>query len=91
MFLFDRIKKGQTLIIPILAMNRDKSIWGQDSMEFMLVHVAIPCSVCLIPPLQTGAMGISPRSSRHYPGHLGQHADFLGRAAGLHRLSVFAC
>lgn len=29
-----RVSKGQTLLIPILATNRDKSIWGEDSMEF---------------------------------------------------------
>ncbi|KAF8061716.1 cytochrome P450 [Lyophyllum atratum] len=29
-----RVSKGQTLMIPILAMNRDKSIWGEDAMEF---------------------------------------------------------
>jgi len=28
------IKKGQTLMIPILALNRAKSIWGEDSLEF---------------------------------------------------------
>ncbi|KAF8894814.1 cytochrome P450 [Infundibulicybe gibba] len=29
-----RITAGQTIIIPILAMNRAKSIWGEDSHEF---------------------------------------------------------
>jgi len=29
-----RVSKGQTLMIPILALNRDKSIWGQDALEF---------------------------------------------------------
>ncbi|RDB19459.1 hypothetical protein Hypma_013686 [Hypsizygus marmoreus] len=29
-----RVSKGQTLLIPILAMNRDKSLWGEDAMEF---------------------------------------------------------
>ncbi|KAF5386913.1 hypothetical protein D9615_002005 [Tricholomella constricta] len=29
-----RVSQGQTLLVPILAMNRDKSIWGEDSMEF---------------------------------------------------------
>jgi len=28
------IKKGQTLMIPILALNRAKSIWGEDALEF---------------------------------------------------------
>ncbi|KAJ6558119.1 cytochrome P450 monooxygenase [Mycena capillaripes] len=30
-----RINKGQTIMIPILAMNRDKAIWGTDAMEFI--------------------------------------------------------
>jgi len=32
-----RIKEGQTLLIPILALNRAKSIWGEDSLEFKCV------------------------------------------------------
>ncbi|TFK34906.1 cytochrome P450 [Crucibulum laeve] len=28
------IKKGQTILVPILAMNRDRSIWGDDASEF---------------------------------------------------------
>ena len=37
--LFCRVKKGQTLLIPILALNRAKSIWGEDSLEFKCVFV----------------------------------------------------
>ncbi|KAF7369408.1 hypothetical protein MVEN_00269900 [Mycena venus] len=29
-----RVSKGQTIMIPILAMNRDKGIWGPDASEF---------------------------------------------------------
>ncbi|KAF8065363.1 cytochrome P450 [Lyophyllum atratum] len=29
-----RIYKGQYILIPILAVNRDKSIWGEDALEF---------------------------------------------------------
>ena len=29
-----RIKKGDTLLIPVLALNRSKSIWGDDALEF---------------------------------------------------------
>ncbi|KAF9077281.1 cytochrome P450 [Rhodocollybia butyracea] len=28
------IQKGQTIIIPIAALNRDKSLWGEDAVEF---------------------------------------------------------
>ncbi|KNZ77018.1 Bifunctional P-450/NADPH-P450 reductase [Termitomyces sp. J132] len=28
------IPKGQTLMIPIIAVNRDKSVWGEDAREF---------------------------------------------------------
>ncbi|KAF8830625.1 hypothetical protein HHX47_DHR2000902 [Lentinula edodes] len=28
------VQKGQTIFVPILAINRDKSLWGEDSMEF---------------------------------------------------------
>ncbi|KAJ7911563.1 cytochrome P450 [Mycena leptocephala] len=30
-----KVNKGQTIMIPILAMNRDKAIWGPDAMEFI--------------------------------------------------------
>jgi len=29
-----RVRKGQTMLIPILLVNRDKSIWGEDATEF---------------------------------------------------------
>lgn len=29
-----RVIKGQILMIPILAINRDKSVWGDDAMDF---------------------------------------------------------
>ncbi|KAJ7749516.1 cytochrome P450, partial [Mycena maculata] len=37
-----RVKKGQTMfvMIPILAMNRDRAIWGPDAMEFMLTRIS---------------------------------------------------
>ncbi|KNZ77019.1 Secologanin synthase [Termitomyces sp. J132] len=31
---FIKVTKGQMLFIPILAINRDKSIWGEDAAEF---------------------------------------------------------
>jgi cytochrome P450 len=32
-----RISKGDTIMIPILAMNRSQALWGEDSMEFKCV------------------------------------------------------
>jgi len=29
-----RIRKGQSIVIPVAIINRDKSIWGEDSAEF---------------------------------------------------------
>ncbi len=31
------IRKGQTLMVPIVAMNRAKWIWGEDAAEFRSV------------------------------------------------------
>jgi len=31
---FIKVRKGQTILVSILAMNRDKSIWGEDAKEF---------------------------------------------------------
>lgn len=30
----DRVKKGETIFIPIIAVNRDKAIWGEDATDF---------------------------------------------------------
>ncbi|KAJ3728054.1 cytochrome P450 [Lentinula guzmanii] len=44
------VQKGQTIFIPILALNRDKSLWGEDSMEFKPERWdAIPSAVSSIP------------------------------------------
>ena len=29
-----RVAKGSSIFLPILALNRDKTIWGEDSFEF---------------------------------------------------------
>ncbi|KAF8232559.1 cytochrome P450 [Tricholoma matsutake] len=34
MFCFNRVRKGQIMMVPIIAVNRDKSIWGEDADEF---------------------------------------------------------
>lgn len=34
----NRIKKDELIIIPIMAMNRDKSLWGDDAAEFRCVR-----------------------------------------------------
>jgi cytochrome P450 len=37
-FVFNnRIKEGQILVISIVAMNRDKAIWGEDADDFRQV------------------------------------------------------
>lgn len=33
-----RIRKGDVIYIPILAMNRSKDIWGEDAAEFKYVY-----------------------------------------------------
>ena len=32
-----RVRKGQSVMIPIGLINRDKSIWGEDATEFKFV------------------------------------------------------
>lgn len=32
--LASRIRKGDTIMIPITAMHRDKAIWGEDVLDF---------------------------------------------------------
>lgn len=31
------VRKGQTIFVPILVLNRSKGIWGEDSMVFRYV------------------------------------------------------
>lgn len=71
---WNRIEKGTPIVISILAINRDKSLWGEDSFEFK----------CAVPPLtdraqqltptptQARTLGQSPRSRLEHPRHLGE-------------------
>ena len=34
-----RVRKGQTVMIPVAVINRDKSVWGEDTAEFKWVFV----------------------------------------------------
>ncbi|KAJ4473128.1 cytochrome P450 [Lentinula aciculospora] len=44
------VQKGQTFFIPILAINRDKTLWGEDAMEFKPERWDnLPASVSSIP------------------------------------------
>lgn len=36
-----RVRKGQTLYIPILPINRSEGLWGKDAREFK--YVCIQC------------------------------------------------
>jgi cytochrome P450 len=36
-----RVKKGQTVVIPVLPINRSKEIWGADAREFKCVFITI--------------------------------------------------
>lgn len=46
----NRIEKGTPIVISILAINRDKSLWGEDSFEFK----------CVVPPLTDRAQQLTP-------------------------------
>jgi len=46
-FLF-RVRKGQTILVPITLVNRDKSIWGEDSTVFKFVSFSIFVLNCYI-------------------------------------------
>ena len=43
-----RVGKGTPIVIPILAINRDKALWGEDAFEFKYVALfcVAPCSMC---------------------------------------------
>ncbi|KAL0057874.1 hypothetical protein AAF712_015468 [Marasmius tenuissimus] len=45
-----RVRKGQTIIIPIVAINKDKNLWGEDAEEFKPERWAkLPEAVTSIP------------------------------------------
>ena len=37
-FVLRRVRKGQTVLIPILPINRSESLWGKDAREFKYVY-----------------------------------------------------
>ena len=46
-----RVRKGQSIMIPIIIINRDKSIWGEDADEFKvgLVSFLVVFLTCFPP------------------------------------------
>lgn len=51
------VKKGQEIDIPVLGVNLDKSLWGEDAMEFKYVLIHISLRRLFLS--QTGALGLS--------------------------------
>lgn len=37
-FVIYSVRKGQTMFIPILPINRSEALWGPDAREFKYVH-----------------------------------------------------
>lgn len=83
MSIFGRVTKGQTLLIPILAINRDKSIWGEDAMEFKsVIYFLLTSGVdiiyilsCLHRPERWASV---PEAAGSIPGVWGNMLTFLG-------------
>ncbi|KAF8898203.1 cytochrome P450 [Gymnopilus junonius] len=61
-----KIKKGQTLAIPITTLNRSKAIWGEDAREFKYLSIS------------TGALATCSRTAGGIPGVWGNLMTFLG-------------
>jgi hypothetical protein len=55
----NRIKKGQMIMVPIAAINRDKSIWGEDAYEFRRVLFLTVYPIAPYCFHKTGKMGIA--------------------------------
>jgi hypothetical protein len=37
----DRIQQGDSVMIPMLAMNRAKDVWGDDAMDFRYIFLQV--------------------------------------------------
>jgi hypothetical protein len=82
------MRKGQVVMIPILAIHRDKTIWGEDATEFRYASlIAQRNNLTLI---QAREVGIDPRSCEHNARRVGQLTYVFGRPACLHRVPARA-
>lgn len=86
-----RVRKGQNIVIPILAMNRARDIWGDDSMEFRYVFYSLESGRRRFQCPQAGTLGIYPGSSVFHPGCMGQHPDLHRWTTILYWISLFTC
>lgn len=82
-----RVPKGTPIVMPNLAMNRDKALWGEDAFEFRCV------SFCSIGQpyshlLQPRSLGGSPRCCHSHSGNMGEQSHLHGRAACLSRFPI---
>ena len=67
------------LLVPILLMNRSKSIWGEDSFEFKYAFVSffvMSANVYLL--VRPERWQSSPEAAAHIPGVWGNMLTFLG-------------
>lgn len=46
------IAKGNKVMLPILAANRSKEIWGEDALEFKYVLRSRSYAICLFVPMR---------------------------------------
>lgn len=82
-----RVKKGDRVIVPILALNIFKGIWGEDASEFKCAFIPLLISDYSLFE-QAGEMDKPPRSCNADSWCLGTHIDVPSWSKGLHRLPV---
>ncbi|KAL0065065.1 hypothetical protein AAF712_007901 [Marasmius tenuissimus] len=69
------VKKGQPIVVPILAINKDKSLWGEDAEDFKYVLAR--------------TLGRATRGSELHTGRMGQYDDFSGGPARVYRVALY--
>jgi hypothetical protein len=90
-----RFGKGDSVFVPILATNRSKEIWGEDSFEFRYVTlVDYPLlEFELIRPSRPERWGSVPEGATNMPGVWGNLMSFSGgsRACIGYQFSIIEC
>lgn len=73
-----RVCKGQTIQIPILALNRSKEIWGEDAREFKYVFISIFFRTRPIATNRPERWESAPEAAASIPGVWGHMLTFIG-------------
>ena len=78
-FVLCSVRKGQTMFIPILPINRSEALWGPDAREFKYVHFVFLLKLLIVHGWnRPERWESSPEAAGAVPGVWGNMLTFLG-------------